>query len=284
MADLGYISRQRALEGRAEGARPEALRHLLRTPPALLLRLRRGQADRKVRRQHRPQGRAQGLHDDRPEAAGSRAGSDELDPPLLRRPGLGAGLDRTRNRLHQGDGLELELRRQPVQPRRPGPPAAGLDLQDLRPDDGDQAGRRPLLDLLHLETAQPRPAGVGALGGPHRRRGIPGDDQPPAGDRRLRQHRLRPARPRRRARERRRNREVDGHRNRTRRDPGRGDRRPPDRRLAARDVGRLRDARLGRHPPQPDRDPPGRLPRRPRRPSRARRTEAGRSPKRSPTR
>ena len=36
----------------------------------------------------------------------------------------------------------------------------------------------------------------------HRRRGLPGHGQPAAGDGRLRQHRLRPARPRRRARER----------------------------------------------------------------------------------
>ena len=45
---------------------------------------------------------------------------------------------------------------EPVQPRRPGPPPAGLDLQGLRPDHRDQAGDRPLHDLLHLETARPR--------------------------------------------------------------------------------------------------------------------------------
>ena len=39
---------------------------------------------------------------------------------------------------------------------------------------------------------------VGALDGAHRRRGLPGDGQPAAGDGHLRQHRLRPARPRRR--------------------------------------------------------------------------------------
>ena len=64
---------------------------------------------------------------------------------------------------------------EPVQPRRPGPPPARLDLQGLRPDHGDQAGDRPLHDLLHLETARPQPAPLGPLGSPHRRRGLPGD-------------------------------------------------------------------------------------------------------------
>ena len=71
---------------------------------------------------------------------------------------------------------------------------------------------------------------------------------------------------------------------RTRRHPGRGDRRPADRRLAAGDGRRLRDPRRRRHPPQPDRDPPRRLPRRPGRPPRAAPTRSGSSPKRSPTR
>ena len=140
------------------------------------------------------------------------AGSDALGAALLERPLLGAGLDRPAQRPYRGDGLQLQLRRQPVQPRRPGPPPARLDLQDLRADDGDQAGDRPLLDLLHLQTARPQPARMGPLGSPHRRRGLPGQGQPAAGDGRLRQHRLRPARPRRRARERRRDGEVDGDR------------------------------------------------------------------------
>ena len=88
-------------------------------------------------------------------------------PALLDRPLLGAGLDRPPQRPHPGDGLQLQLRREPVQPRRPGAPPAGLDLQGLRPDHGDQAGDRPLLDLLHLETARPRPAATGATGRSH---------------------------------------------------------------------------------------------------------------------
>ena len=42
--------------------------------------------------------------------------------------------------------------------------------------------------------------------------------------------------------------------------PGRRDRRPSDRRLAAGASRCLRDPRLRRHPPQPDSDPQGRLP------------------------
>ena len=127
-------------------------------------------------------------------------GSDALGAALLDRPLLGAGLDRPPQRRDQGDGLQLQLRQQPVQPRRAGPPPARLDLQGLRPDHGDQAGHRPLHDLLHLQAARPQPAQVGPLGSPHRRRGLPRHGQPPAGDGRLRQHGLRPARPRRRAR------------------------------------------------------------------------------------
>ena len=173
---------------------------------------------------------------------------------------------------------------EPVQPRRPGPPPARLDLQGLRPDHGDQAGDRPLLDLLHLQAPRPRPARVGPLGSEHRRRGLPGDGQPAAGDGRLRQHRLRPARPRRRPAAGRADGEVDGDRKPARRHPGRGDRRPADRRLAAGDGRRLRDPRRRRHPPQPDRDPaasssPAAGSTSPSAPSRA-----GWSPKRSPTR
>ena len=231
-------------------------------------------------RQRRPRG----PHDHRPGPAGSRPRSDALRPPLLDRPLLGAGLDRPPQRPHPGDGLQLQLRREPVQPRRPGPPPAGLDLQGLRADDGDQAGDRPLHDLLHLETARPQPAEVGPLGSPHRRRGLPGDDQPPAGDGHLRQHRLRPARPRRRARGGGGDGEIDGDHDAPGRDPGRGDRRPAARRLAAGADRRLRDARLRWHPPQPGRDREGGLPQRPRRPSRSRPTRNGCCRKPSPTR
>ncbi len=105
--------------------------------------------------------------------------------------------------------------------------------------------------------------------------GYLGTGQPAAGDGRLRQHRLRPARPRRRAPAGRRNGALDGDHQPARRDPGRGDRRPAGRRLAAGNGRRLRDPRLRRHPPRPGRDPPRRLPRRPGRAARPRAAAAG---------
>ncbi len=164
--------------GGEERARAASLRRLLQASPALLLRLRRGQADRKVRGQHGAPGRPRSPHDDRPRPAAGRPRRDALVAALLDRSGLGAGLDRSPQRRHPGDGLEHPLRPEPVQPRRPGPPPARLDLQGLRPGHGDQAGDRSLHDLLHLETARPQPAPLGPLGSPHRRRGLPGDDQP----------------------------------------------------------------------------------------------------------
>ena len=261
--------------GHGGGPRARRLRRVLRAPPALLLRLRGERADLKVRGQHGAPGRARGGDDDRPRPAGSRPGSDALGPPLLDRPLLGAGLDRSPQRPDPGDGLQLQLRGDPVQPRRPGPPPAGLDLQGLRPDHGDQAGDRPLHDLLHVETARPQPAALGPLDGPHRRRGLPGDGQPATGDRHLRQHRLRPARPRRRPQERRPDGEIDGDHHPARRDPGRGDRWPAPRRHPAGADRRLRDPRLRRRPPRPGCDREGDLPQRPRRAPPGRRPETG---------
>ena len=70
--------------------------------------------------------------------------------------------------------------------------------------------------------------------------------------------------------------QLDGDHQPARRDPGRGDRRPADRRLAAGNGRRLRDPRLRRHPPRPGRDPPRRLPRRPGRAARPHAAAAGR--------
>ena len=63
--------------------------------------------------------------------------------------------------------------------------------------------------------------------------------------------------------------EVDGDHHQARRDPRRGNRRPPPRRLPAGADRRLRDARLGRRPPRPGGDREGDLPQRPRRPAAA---------------
>ena len=78
----------------------------------------------------------------------------------------------------------------------------------------------------------------------------------------LGQRRLRPTRPRRRARERQPDRPADGDHLPARLVPRRGDRRPPGRGDAAGDGQRLRDPRLRRHPPQADGDQQDRVPRR----------------------
>ena len=199
MAELGFVSGGEARAAEEQRPRARRLRGLLQAPPALLLRLRRGQADRGLRGQHGAPGRPRRLHDDRPAAAASRAGSDALGAPLLRRPLLGLRLDRPAQRLYPGDGLQLQLRPQPVQPRRPGPPPAGLDLQDIRPDHGAEAGHRPLLRPTTSPNRSTSTCPNGATGTVHTAdEGYLGSGQPPAGHGRLRQHGLRPARPRRR--------------------------------------------------------------------------------------
>ena len=85
-----------------------------------------------------------------------------------------------------------------------------------------------------------------------------GDDQPDQGDGHLRQHGIRPARRGRWTGQGSRHGLRDGHHLSPRCDPGRRDRRPADRRLAARDGRRLRDARQRRLPHPADRDHQGR--------------------------
>ena len=137
MAELGYISKRARREARRAQLGARARRPLHQDPRAVLLRLRQAAADRQVRRQHRPQGRAARVHDDRPEAPEGGARGDRLDAQLCRRPELRRRRDRPAHRLHQGDGVELQVQAQPVQPRRPGPPPARLRVQDFR------ARRRP---------------------------------------------------------------------------------------------------------------------------------------------
>ena len=74
---LHHAPRGRA--GVIDAARPQAGDPALHDPPrALLLRLRRGAADRGVRRGRVPPGRAEDPHDDRPGAPGRRQGGDQL--------------------------------------------------------------------------------------------------------------------------------------------------------------------------------------------------------------
>ncbi len=284
MAKLGYISEARARAAMASGLRVNLDEGYFEHREPYFFDYVENELIEQLRGEHGAARRPRGADDDRPGAAGGRAGSDALGASLLDRPLLGTGLDRPPQRRDPGDGLQLRLRTEQVQPRRPGAPPAGLDLQDLRPDDGDPAGHRPLHHLLHLETAGPLPAAVGTLDRPHRRRRLFGDGQPAAGDGRLRQHRLRPARPRRRAEGGGGDGALDGDRLAARRDPGRGDRRPAGRRLAAGDVERLRDPRRRRRAPQADRRHQGRLPQRPRRPPGPGEAASGRSRRRWPGR
>ena len=99
-----------------------------------------------VRDQHGPQRRPQGLHDDRPRTSGTRPGSGRIVRRLLprRRPGGRPRLGQPGQRRDRRPRLDRRLRdRKPVQLRLAGAPAARLLVQDLRPDDGDQAGHRP---------------------------------------------------------------------------------------------------------------------------------------------
>ena len=103
-------------------------------------------------------GRAQGLHDARSQAAGAGRAVDRRPPgdERRRRPGL----DRRRHRRDPGDGLVVELRRQPVQPRGPGQAPGRVLVQALRAGGGDRRRRpRPRHDLLPgalLDHARPR--------------------------------------------------------------------------------------------------------------------------------
>ena len=115
-----------------------------------------------------------------------------------------------------------------LQPRRAGPPPAGLGVQDDGAHHRDPQGRGPEPHHLRLEAAQPRPRRR------LRRRGsVKTYDGSYGGTMTLTQatlalgqHRLRAADPRPRAQGRARDGEADGHHHQARRLPGRGPRRP----------------------------------------------------------
>ena len=153
----------RTCRGAGQRPRPQPGRQVQGDPRPLPLRPRPAGADRQIRDQHGPQRRPQGLHDDRPRTPGTRRGSGRIVQRLLprRRPGRRPRLGRPGQRRDRRPRLDRRLRdRKPVQLRLAGAPAAGVLVQDLRPDDRDQAGDRPRLDLLrrHLadDPADPR--------------------------------------------------------------------------------------------------------------------------------
>ena len=106
---------------------------LLATARGLLLRIRPPAAGQALRAREGRAGRAEGLHDDQPQHAATRAQSDRRSPERARRPGIGDRHDQPRQRRDRGDGGVRELREVAVQPGRRRPPSAGLHLQGDRP-------------------------------------------------------------------------------------------------------------------------------------------------------
>ena len=152
MAELGMITEAKAAATIAKPLGRQALDVLLQAPRGVLLRLRQGPAVPRVRRADRARGRDEGLHDDRPREAGRGARHDRR-PPRRRRPVVGDRHAQPAQRLHRGDGVVGRLRRVELQPRRPGPPPAGLDVQGDGADDRAAARRRPRRDALHVALA-----------------------------------------------------------------------------------------------------------------------------------
>ena len=218
MAENDFITAAEADAAAARAARPQA-RHPLHAPPrALLLRLRAGEADRGVRRGRVPPRRAEGPHHDRPRAPGRGAQGDPgpaaATPPTPRRRDR---VDRPGHRLHPRDGVQRHLQGPPLQPRRPGPPPAGLGVQDDGADDGDPEGDRPQPHHLHVQAAQPERPGLRAVEGQDLRQHLRRLDEPRARHARLGQHRVRAADHRRRAQGGARDGQDDGHRDQARR-------------------------------------------------------------------
>ena len=99
MADLGYISAAEARGGaRHSGLGLDVSEGFFEHRQPYFFDYVEDKLIEALRGQHGAPGRARGLHDDRPAAAGGRPGSDALGAPLLDRPLLGAGLDRPAQR------------------------------------------------------------------------------------------------------------------------------------------------------------------------------------------
>ena len=96
MAELHYITRSASAAAKPSAA-GGAPRRLLHPPPGeLLLRIRAQRAARTLRPEHRRAGRAEGVHDDRPQDAAPGAQSDRRSAQRARRPRLGDRHDRPR--------------------------------------------------------------------------------------------------------------------------------------------------------------------------------------------
>ena len=142
-----------------------------------------------------------GAHDGRPQEAAGGARGDRREA-RRRRPLVGDRHDQPAQRLHHGDGVVGRLRQVEVQPRRPGAPAARLDVQGDGADGGAARRRRPRLDALHVALAvHHRGPGVRAHRRLDLRRLEPRQHQPARGHARVGQLRLHPARARPRPRQ-----------------------------------------------------------------------------------
>ena len=143
-------------------------------------------------------------------------------------PAAGPRLGRSEDGRNRRPRLDRRLRkRKRIQLRLAGPPPARLLVQDLRADDGDQAGDRPRQHLLRRHLADDaRNSGRRHLDG-QQRRARRRHDVARRSDLGLGQRDLRPARPRRRPRKRHPDCPRNGHRSAARIGAGGGDRRSP---------------------------------------------------------
>ena len=259
MADQGYITQATAARDEGDGPLGVKQQPLLHEQPrGLLLRLRQAGADRPLRRST-PCARAGCGSTRRSTCKLQKAARKAIDGHL----GAPATALARSSRSTRSTGYiramasSSQLRRLEVQPRRPGPPPAGLDVQGHGADDrAARAASTPTRTTLRVAgRSTSTTADYGAdCEGPDLRHTYGGSMNLVTRDAAVRQHRLRAARPRPRPRAVRQDRHDMGITTPARRLPGRGPRRPDARRLAARDGRRLRDDRLRRLPQQADRD------------------------------
>ena len=124
-------------------------------------------------------------------------------PRLPSRPDGGGVVDRSLDGPHRRDGLVAAATARATSTSRRGTPPARLLVQAVRARDRDEAGNRPRSRPTHRrQPSDPQPARAAAdWDGQHRRGSECNGAMTIAdGDRGVGQHRLRPARPRRRAR------------------------------------------------------------------------------------
>ena len=132
-------------------ARAQGRQALQGDPRARLLRLRPRPADRRVRRRHRPLGRAQGLHDDRSPLPAGGAEGDQGDALRVRRSGRRRDLDQPEERRHpRDDGRDPGQQEESVQPALAGAAPVRLDVQDVRARGRGRAGDQPRDDDVPL--------------------------------------------------------------------------------------------------------------------------------------